>query len=184
MPRFLKYFITCLAILVLSCGGKSTTSSKEPVAEDGSSGYSGSDDSAASSLGSGNYLNSLTFPFEEIENASVTDVTPPLTDPHFVLPESPDATYLEDTDLVIGVHLNGESRAYPHKIGLYHEIVNDLIGGTPIAVTFSPLSDSEISFGTRGEADNDRILFGVTGQLFDNNLVCTTRMMIRFGTLR
>lgn len=101
MPRFLTYLITCLAILVLSCGGKSTTSSNEPVAEDGGSGNSGSGDSAASSLGSGNYLNSLTFPFEKIENASVKDVTPALTDPHFVLPESPNATYLEDTDQVM-----------------------------------------------------------------------------------
>ena len=117
MPRFLTYLITCLAILVLSCGGKRTTSSNEPVAEDGSSGNSGSGDSAASSLGSGNYLNSLTFPFEKIENASVKDFTPALTDPHFVLTESPDVRYLEDTNLVIGVHLNWESRAYPLKIG-------------------------------------------------------------------
>jgi hypothetical protein len=179
MASFLKYFLSLLLPLLLSCGGKNTSSSNPDPAEGSSGGGSGSanNDSTANppAVASGNFLNTLTFPHEHIENASVKDVVPALTDPQFVLPGSPDAAYLDDTDLVIGVHRNGVSKAYPIRIGWYHEIINDIIGGQPIAVTFSPLTDSGVVFGTTGGGLEDRIMFGVTGQLFNNNLIMYDR---------
>ena len=54
--------------------------------------------------------------------------------------------YLRPDDLVLGVVINGEARAYPHNIGWWHEIVNDKIGGRAISVTFCPLTGTGLVF--------------------------------------
>ena len=46
------------------------------------------------------------------------------------------ATYLDPSDRVFGVSVNGEHRAYPLRILNSHEMVNDLLGGVPIAMTY------------------------------------------------
>ena len=40
------------------------------------------------------------------------------------------------TEFVIGLSIDGESKAYPVNILSRHEIVNDVVGGVPVAVTF------------------------------------------------
>lgn len=49
-----------------------------------------------------------------------------------------DKTELADNALIIGVEVNGQSRAYPinQLTGPYREIINDELGGTPIAATW------------------------------------------------
>lgn len=69
---------------------------------------------------------------------------------------------LVSTDRVIGVAIGGEARAYPLRIMRWHEVVNDTLGGEPIAVTYNPLCDSVTVFST------DREL-GVSGMLFNSN---------------
>ena len=64
------------------------------------------------------------------------DGIPAMTNPQAVAPG--EAAYLSDGDLVLGVALNGEARAYPHRLGWKHEIVNDRLGGQYICVTFCP----------------------------------------------
>jgi phosphatidate phosphatase APP1 len=54
--------------------------------------------------------------------------------------------YAVSTDRVIGITVNGESRAYPLKLMNVHEVSNDTLGGVPIAVTYSPLCDSAVIF--------------------------------------
>ena len=46
------------------------------------------------------------------------------------------ATYLTDDELVFGVTLNGDSRAYPHRIMDWHEMANDIVGGVPVALAY------------------------------------------------
>jgi len=46
------------------------------------------------------------------------------------------ADYLLDTDLVFGIEINGDSRAYPLRIMGWHEMVNDVIGGVPVALAY------------------------------------------------
>ena len=46
------------------------------------------------------------------------------------------ASQMEPSERVIGVSINGESRAYPLNLLSRHEIVNDIVGGKPIAVTW------------------------------------------------
>ncbi len=77
--------------------------------------------------------------------------------------------YAVGEDRVIGITVNGDSRAYPLPLMNVHEIVNDTLGGMPIAVTYSPLCDSAVVFDRRmGERTLE---FGVSGLVLDNNLV-------------
>ena len=77
--------------------------------------------------------------------------------------------YVVTADRVIGVEINGKSRAYPLDVMNVHEVVNDEIAGVPIAVTFSPLCDSAIVFDRR--VNGKLLQFGVSGLLLDSNLV-------------
>jgi hypothetical protein len=47
-----------------------------------------------------------------------------------------DATYVEDDDKVLAVEINGEPVAYPIRQMAYHHVVNDVVGGVPIAATY------------------------------------------------
>ena len=62
------------------------------------------------------------------------DGIPALVNPKFIAAR--DATYLEDNDLVFGLVINGDERAYPHRILDWHEMANDVVGGVPIALTY------------------------------------------------
>jgi len=55
------------------------------------------------------------------------DCIPALTNPAIL--KASEASYLLDSDLVLGVYQNGVARAYPHPILWWHEIVNDTLGG-------------------------------------------------------
>ena len=63
------------------------------------------------------------------------DAIPAILEPEFVDAARADE-WLEDDDLVIGVSVNGDSRAYSVPMLSAHEIVNDVVGGEPIAVTW------------------------------------------------
>ncbi len=102
------------------------------------------------------------------------DAIPALTLPDMVSPESADASYLFDFDRVLGMVIEGEARAYPHRILWYHEIVNDLIGSTWVAVSFCPLTGSGLAFDPL--VDGERLDLGVSGLLFANNLVMFDRL--------
>jgi hypothetical protein len=80
---------------------------------------------------------------------------------HFIIPP----------DRVIGVTLNGESRAYPVRILNLHELVNDMLGGVPIAVTWSSLCDSAVVFDRRIDTKSEATEFGVSGLLVNSNPV-------------
>ena len=80
--------------------------------------------------------------------------------------------YVVTTDRVAGVALNGEARAYPLHVLNAHEVINDTLGGVPIAVSYSPLTDSVVVFDRRvGGASNPPRLFKVSGLLYNSNLV-------------
>ena len=62
------------------------------------------------------------------------DGIPALTNPKHVKPEK--ATYLTPTELVFGVSINGDHRAYPHRIMDWHEMFNDVVGGKPVTLSY------------------------------------------------
>jgi hypothetical protein len=95
------------------------------------------------------------------------DGIPSIDHPEFVGPDAVD--YLEPGDPVFGVARDGATKAYPQKILVSHEIVNDELGGTPVSVTYCPLTGTVQGF-ERGETT-----FGVSGRLINNNLVMYDR---------
>jgi hypothetical protein len=106
-----------------------------------------------------------------ISGASGKDSIPPLTSPEYVSAAS--ANFMDDGDLVVGVTIDGQSWAYPLKILNYHEIVNDVLAGTRVAVTWCPLTRSAIVFNRR--IGGETIEFGVSGFLYNSNLVMYDR---------
>ena len=99
------------------------------------------------------------------------DGIPSIDDPQFV--NSLDAEFVSDDDLVIGVNINGEQKAYPLFILVWHEIVNDDIGGTPVAVTYCPLCFTNQVFDRN--VDGKITEFGTSGKLYNSNLVMYDR---------
>jgi hypothetical protein len=70
---------------------------------------------------------------------------------------------------VIELAIGADVRAYPLQILIWHEIVNDRVGGIPVAVTFCPLCDTAIAFDRR--VGGRTLSFGTTGNLRNSDLV-------------
>lgn len=113
-----------------------------------------------------------SVPFGEIMSGGPSkDGIPPVDDPKFV-PVAAEKT-LADTEPVIGLILNGEAKAYPLRILIWHEIVNDTVGGVPVSVTFCPLCNTAVVYDRR--LDGHVFDFGTTGKLRNSDLVMYDR---------
>jgi hypothetical protein len=76
-----------------------------------------------------------SIPVEQIQSGGPPrDGIPALSDPVFV--SASEAVFLSGDDLVLGVEIGGEARAYPVRILSWHELVNDEIGGNAILVSW------------------------------------------------
>lgn len=83
------------------------------------------------------------------------------------------ATYMDDSERVFGVAVNGDYRAYPLRIMDLHEIANDVVGGISVTLTYSALSGSGILY-TSDSADQP-LHFGASGLLYRNNTLMYDR---------
>jgi hypothetical protein len=100
------------------------------------------------------------------------DGIPAIDNPKFISAAEADA-WLKPNEPVILFEAGGEARAYPIQILIWHEIVNDTVGGVPITVTFCPLCNTAIAFERTVEG---RVLdFGTTGRLRFSNLIMYDR---------
>ena len=80
-------------------------------------------------------LDNALVPRDEIlSGGPPKDGIPALLEPKFV--SAAEAHYMNADDPVLGVVISGEPKAYPIKILNWHEVVNDVIADTPVAVTF------------------------------------------------
>ena len=95
------------------------------------------------------------------------DGIPAIDRPMFIAVDEVD--FLEPQEPVIALEVKGEVRAYPIQILIWHEIVNDVVGGTSVAVTFCPLCNTAIVFDRR--VDGKALTFGTTGNLRNADLV-------------
>jgi hypothetical protein len=110
-----------------------------------------------------------TVPLTEIQSGGVPrDGIPPIDQPKFQ--PAGEVDWLEDVEPVIALELEGESRAYPLQILMWHEIVNDAIGDVPVAMTFCPLCNTGIAFDRRVEGVGT-VRFGVSGNLRNSDLI-------------
>jgi hypothetical protein len=113
----------------------------------------------------------LVDPRDIVSGGVPKDGIPSIDDPVFVTPST---VRLADREPVLSVALGDEAKAYPLRILIWHEIVNDEIGGEPVAVTYCPLCNSALVF--RATIEDGRVLeFGTTGTLYLSNLVMYDR---------
>jgi len=106
--------------------------------------------------------------FEEIVWGGVSvDGIPALVNPKHITPH--EATYLSPEELVFGVAIDGDARAYPLRIMDWHEMFNDVVGGVPVALAYCTLCGAGILFDTRVEGFAGPLEFGSSGLLYRSN---------------
>jgi hypothetical protein len=110
----------------------------------------------------------LKIRLEEITWGGVSvDGIPSLDNPKRI--PAAEATYLRADDLVFGVSVNGDSRAYPLRIMGWHEMFNEVIGGVPLALAYCTLCGSGILFETLVPPREKPLIFGSSEFLYRSN---------------
>jgi len=115
----------------------------------------------------------VEYPLERLRDEVLSggppkDGIPSIDEPTFTGVAEADQR-LDPGDVVFGIAKGEDVKAYPQYILVHHEIVNDALGGTPVSVTYCPLTGTAMGF-ERGETT-----FGVSGNLLNNNLVMYDR---------
>ena len=93
------------------------------------------------------------------------DGIPPLRSPRMV--SATEADYLADDNIVFGLEINGDARAYPKRILAWHELFIDRVGGEPVAGVYCTLCGSMILYKTEYEGINYSL--GTSGFLYRSN---------------
>lgn len=93
------------------------------------------------------------------------DGIPPLREPKMI--NAAEASYLEDDNVVFGIELDGDARAYPKRILAWHEMFIDEIGGTEYAGVYCTLCGAVILYETSLEGVRHRL--GTSGFLYRSN---------------
>ncbi|WP_206608884.1 DUF3179 domain-containing protein [Notoacmeibacter marinus] len=135
----------------------------------------GNDSATTQIAGSGEWktdFDKAIVPLSEIQSGGPPkDGIPAIDKPRFE-----PASQIDDlgkSEPVMVLRHGGEVRAYPMRIMMYHEIVNDEVAGTPVAVTYCPLCNAAIVFDRR--IDGKATTFGTTGRLRNSDLVMYDR---------
>ncbi|MBN4079511.1 DUF3179 domain-containing protein [Beggiatoa alba] len=127
-------------------------------------------------LNNGFDLSNALVPIAQIKHGGPgRDDIPAISDPRFI--SASQADFLNDNDRILGINLNGETKAYPIRILNYHEIVNDRFGNdsdnTAVLVSYCPLCGTGMAFlAARNGEDFD---FGVSGLLYNSDVLLYDR---------
>ena len=159
--------------------GSSTPNSEESItAEIGSEALLGSQDvmekgpTSTLTIMETNGLKHV-IPLDKIKSGGPPkDGIPSIDDPKFA--EVQGSQFVRDSDVVIGLEINGDARAYPLFILVWHEIVNDNVGGVPVAVTYCPLCYTNQVF--ERVINGQEVEFGTSGKLYNSNLLMYDRL--------
>ena len=93
------------------------------------------------------------------------DGIPPLRNPKMVNAES--ASYLEEDNIVFGIKINGDVRAYPKRILAWHELFTDIIGGRKVAGVYCTLCGTVILYESEHQGVSHQL--GTSGFLYRSN---------------
>ncbi|WP_203256444.1 DUF3179 domain-containing protein [Hyunsoonleella ulvae] len=120
-------------------------------------------------------LNEFTewaIPVNEIRDGGPgKDGIPSIDNPQFI--NASEASFLNDNDLVVGIFQDGVARAYPHIVLDWHEVVNDDINTSFFTLNYCPLTGTAFAWESR--TNNSRTTFGVSGLLYNANLIMYDR---------
>jgi hypothetical protein len=113
-----------------------------------------------------------TFDRREFVDVLPPDRIPAITRPAF---ESGALAmkWLKGFEPVVALAVGAEARAYPLAILVWHEIVDDVVGGAPVVVTYAPLANAAIVFDRR--LTGGTAVFAVSGKLYRSDLVMFDR---------
>ena len=100
------------------------------------------------------------------------DGIPSIDNPLYVSMEEADE-WIADNELVLALIYKGITRVYPLQILVWHEIINDVVAGDPLLITYCPLCGSGIAYSR--EIDGLPVEFGTSGNLYNSNLVMYDR---------
>jgi hypothetical protein len=108
-------------------------------------------------------------PLAEIHRVGPTrDAIHPIDKPRFWNTQAA-GKFIGDREPVIAFAANGDVRAYPLQILLWHEIVNDVVGGDPVTITYCPRTNTWRVFDRR--VISAAVRFGVSGNLRHSGLL-------------
>jgi len=117
-------------------------------------------------------VSSSTIPTSEILSGGPgRDGIPSIDKPKFIQPSA--ANFMLPDDLVVSVTIGDKTRAYPLRILVWHEIVNDELAGQQIAVTYCPLCGTAMVFNR--QVGNRTLAFGVSGLLHNSDVLMYDR---------
>lgn len=121
------------------------------------------------------YNPSYDIPVNSLFTGTGFGIIAPLDDPEFVNYDrrrEGEILHVEEDDWLIGININGDERLYSGPILAAHEIVNDVVGGVPVAITYSPLSGSARVWRQPAEPGTK---LGVTGMLWNSAMLMFDR---------
>ncbi|MBT5475954.1 MAG: DUF3179 domain-containing protein [Chloroflexi bacterium] len=117
-------------------------------------------------------FNQRIVDLSEISSLLPRDGIIPIDAPTFAkVSEVPD--YLRAREPVVALEIDGDARAYPLAMLMWHEIANDVVGGVPVSVTFCPLCNTAITFDRT--VNGQELTFGTSGNLRRSDLVMWDR---------
>lgn len=154
-PARTGFLTLCTTLFLTSCGG------------------GGGGDSATVAPPVGNADNWLIPRAEVVDGGPGQDGIPAIDAPQFQRAGDVSGSFLFPGDFVVGVFLDGEYRAYPHKILNWHEVVNDSVFANDFVLSYCPLTGSALGWDVDESVVNPQ--FGVSGLLYNSNLIMYDR---------
>ncbi|MTE26874.1 DUF3179 domain-containing protein [Winogradskyella ouciana] len=154
--NYLFAILFCLALV--DCSSSNATGS-----DDGSMGTD--DDGSTPS-------NTWLIPSDQVRDGGPgKDGIPSIDNPMFTNVAS--VNFLSDDELIVGIKQGDVVKAYPHYVIDWHEIVNDDVNGTDMTISYCPLTGT--AFAWESLADSSFTTFGVSGLLYNSNLILYDR---------
>ena len=183
---FFCLFLTGFIIVSCSGGGSSKDQAIPNITgDDGSGGGGGGGDNGGGGSGGGGTgfndssgaKGSWDIPKKEVVPGCLgLDCIPSIDHPKWV--KASDVDYVDDTDLIYGLFEQGKVWAFPENIGDWHEVINLHSGNKTYAFTYCPLTGSAVALdvgatlgGFDGDFETSSVTYGVSGLLFNNNLI-------------
>lgn len=113
---------------------------------------------------------------QDVRQGAIKDAIPALDNPKFDAFQSSEQSELiyEPEDLIIIAEEGPGVKLYPHAILNWHEVVNDEANGSPVTISYCPLTGTSAIWG-RTTGENEILSFGVSGLLYNSNLILYDR---------